>query len=183
MKKIYLLLLLSFLNTYSQEETDKLSYSEVMTVEGISKQELYNRGKLWFAKAFNSANNVIQLDDKESGEIVGKALFIYKPSMLSASEQTKGPVRYTVSLSFKDGRYKYEVTDFNHDPAGNSYGSISVGVITKDDQYPEEKAKNKKLKDKVWQDIKKQIENEILPLIANLKESMSKTAETKKNDW
>lgn len=183
MKKFYVLLLLITNNVFSQEDTDKLNYTEVVAVEGASKDELYNRAKLWFAKAFNSADAVIQMDSKEDGQLVGKALLQYKPTILSASEQTKGPVRYTVSIFVKDGRYKYEITDFYHDPYGNSYGAMSLGLITNSSFFPEEKAKNKKLKDKVWSDIKKQIEITSIPLQSSLKESMSKSAETKKNDW
>ena len=45
--------------------TGKISYSEVIQLPGTTKNELYARGKLWFAKTFNSAQNVIQADDKE----------------------------------------------------------------------------------------------------------------------
>lgn len=46
-------------------EKRKVSYSEVVQVEGATQSELYKRAKVWFVNAFRSANDVIQLDDKE----------------------------------------------------------------------------------------------------------------------
>jgi hypothetical protein len=51
---------------------DKINFSAVVPVEGATKDELYARTKLWFANAFTSANDVIQLDDPERGIVLGK---------------------------------------------------------------------------------------------------------------
>ena len=49
--------------------THLITYSEVVKVDG-NKDELYSRAREWFAKTYNSAKNVIQMDDKD--KIVGK---------------------------------------------------------------------------------------------------------------
>lgn len=76
--------LLLTINANAQKETPNLpidsvtkmiTYTEVVNVDtSLSKLELYSRAKEWFAKAYNSSQNVIQIEDKESGKIVGKAL-------------------------------------------------------------------------------------------------------------
>lgn len=56
-------------------ETKLITYSEVIILDStVNKSELYSRAREWFAKAFKSSKNVIQMDDKENGKIIGKAL-------------------------------------------------------------------------------------------------------------
>lgn len=91
-------------------ETGLIAYSEVVPVAGASKNELYARGKVWFAKWFTSAQNVIQADDKEAGLLIGKAWSQVYVENMSTMVDTR--LWYTVTLNFKDGRYKYEISDF-----------------------------------------------------------------------
>lgn len=181
MKQItFVLLIFIGINATAQE---KLSYSEVVQVEGISKYDLHARAMNWFANSFRNANNVIQLNDKENGQITAKALFEYIPNFFVGSGPVKGYIRYTVSIYVKDGRYKYEITDFTHDPSGPN--AKSVGIITNSVDYPgEEKRKaNQKWMDNTWKDVKKQINNNISPIELSIKEGMSKVSENKNEDW
>lgn len=156
-----------------------LKYTEVVKIDSVLSNELYNRASLWFATAYNSANDVLQMDDKDKGQIIGKANIIYKPKVFSGSEQTKGSIKYTIKIFVKDGRYKYEISDFIHVP----YGSSSFGLITTDEECPNPKPMAKRWSNKVWQDIKNQIGNNISSLIASLKHDMSKQTESEVNDW
>jgi hypothetical protein len=92
--------------------TGKISYTGVVIVDtSLNKQELFSRTREWFAKTYNSSTKVIQMEDKESGVIVGKALMqVYRKSL--GSNYECGFINYTISVYFKDGRYKYEITDF-----------------------------------------------------------------------
>jgi hypothetical protein len=162
---------------------EPLTYTEVVQVDSVSKTELYNRAKLWFATVYNSANDVLQMDNKESGEIVGKAILKYNPTVFSGSEQTKGNIKYTIKVFVKDGRYKYEITDFIHDPYGNQYGKSSMGLITTEKECPTPKPMAKAWSNKVWDDIKNQIDSNMKSLIVSLKGDMSKKSESKKSDW
>lgn len=156
-----------------------LKYTEVVKIDSVLSNELYNRASLWFATAYNSANDVLQMDDKDQGQIIGKANIIYKPKIFNGSEQTKGNIKYTIKIFVKDERYKYEISNFIHVPYGNS----SFGLITTDVEYPDPKPLAKKWSNKVWRDIKNQIEENISSLIASLKHDMSKQAETEVDDW
>lgn len=183
MKRLMLtftMMIAMILTVFGQEP---LTYTEVVHVDSVSKNDLYNRAKFWFATAYNSANDVLQIDNKEEGEIIGKAIMIYNPNVFSGSEQTKGSINYTIKIFVKEGRYKYEITDFIHDPYGNQYGKSSMGLITTDKECPNPKPMAKGWSNKVWDDIKTQIENKMTSLIANLKEGMNKTTETKNDNW
>ena len=82
----------------------KVTYSEIVQTEGIAKGELYKRAQRWLA------NNceIIKLDDKDL--IVGRGVFIMKPPILSNFNQIY--VWQIITIQFKDGRYKYDISDF-----------------------------------------------------------------------
>ncbi|MDO7849195.1 DUF4468 domain-containing protein [Hymenobacter sp. M29] len=91
-------------------DTHRITYAEVVPVEGASQAELYARAKLWFASTFKSAKDVVQAEDKEAGVLQGKGwqdIYIKSMGIPSASK-----LWYTVKLAVKDGRYRYEVTEF-----------------------------------------------------------------------
>ena len=49
------------------------TYVEVINIDSsLSQTELFNRAKIWFVDNYNSAKNVIQMEDKESGILIAK---------------------------------------------------------------------------------------------------------------
>lgn len=117
MKTLLFLLLLISINSLGQDEDaelpkfdknqpvplpvvdGKVLYTGIIKADSVSKTELYNRAKTFFVKSYKSANDVIQLDDKESGQLVIKGIF--KVSSLS--------IRHTFSVGVKEGKYRYEL--------------------------------------------------------------------------
>ena len=89
----------------------KITYTGVVQIDSISSAELYKRSKRWFFDTYNSGKDVIQLDDKENGEIIGKGYFetYWQSSFLGGMNIN---VYQTIKVQVKDGRYKYEITDF-----------------------------------------------------------------------
>lgn len=163
---------------------EPLKYSEVVQVDSIPKNELFNRAKIWFVTTYHNAKEVLQLENQEEGEIVGKAIIKYYPNVFAGSEQIIGNINYTIKIFVKDGRYKYEITDFIHDPYGNQLGlKTSMGLITTDIECPYPQRMGKNWSKKVWKDIKSQIESNITLLIFSLKQGMNKTTESKSEDW
>ena len=177
------LILLCVIVTIPVFSQDPIIFTDVVQVENATKGDLYNRAKFWLTTAYNSPNDVIQLDSKEEGQIIGKANFEYVPSVVSGSAQIEGSINYTLNLSFKDGRYKYEITDFTHEPYGNQYGKTSMGLITKEEECPNPKPMAKGWSNKVWKDIKNQIEEYTSSLSANLIEGMNTPTQSKNDDW
>jgi len=164
-----------------------LSYSEVIQVNDVSKNELFDRAKLWFAISFKSSNSVLQIENKEEGELVGKGFFKYYSNIWSVKHVTEGPIRFTIKIYIKDGRYKYEINDFIHDPypVTTPGGALSVGFITTSVEYskPLGLLDSKSLYNRVWKDVKSEIDIKIVAIVNNLKEEMMKKTESKKNDW
>jgi len=188
MKIVFLILFIGISITYGQKETpnlpidsqtNKISYSEVVNVDSLSKkQELYSRAREWFARAFKSSTNVIQMEDKENGKIVGKALMqVYHKAL--GSNYPSGCINYTVSIYLKDGRYKYQFSDFYHSGSGNvpDYGPceqmISTTRKTMGMSYQ-----------KTFNYYLYQMDNDIKDLILSLKLAMKiNSSNSKKSDW
>src|SRR6185312_12849833 len=127
MRKIIIVLLLfntAFAQLPVDPSTHLITYTGVVQVSG-TQSELYSRAREWFAKTYNSAQSVIQMDDKD--KIVGKPLMIayYKNYHF-------GRIYYTVSVYLKDGKYKYEFTNFYHKGqytgGGNYVGNVYIPI-------------------------------------------------------
>ena len=97
--------------TYPKDATTGLiDYTDVVPAEGVQQAELFKRGKIWIASTFKSAKEVIQAEDKDAGFIVAKGFspIIIKAVGIGNAEK----LYYTIKLNYKDGRYKYELTEF-----------------------------------------------------------------------
>jgi len=166
-------------------QTNKITYSEVVYVDSLTnKQELFSRAREWFAKTFNSSTNVIQMEDKESGKIIGKALIqVYHKGV--AMTYKWGYINYTISIYIKDGRYKYVLTDYYHT------GQINPGLIDAPDYGACEDMINYKptisdpfAKKNILRSILSQLDSNSINLVQDLKSAMTtKKTNTKNENW
>jgi predicted membrane protein len=110
MRKLFIILLsISPLMSFGQLidelpkcENGKLNFNEVIQMDSIKQNKLYLNSKQFFADAFKSAKDVIQLDDKEAGVVIGKAIIDINAKMLGASYPVK--MWFTIKIQSKDGR-------------------------------------------------------------------------------
>lgn len=138
----------------------KITYSEVVTLKDtVSKNELFSRAKICFVHLFKNSNNVIQNEDKEAGNIIGKGnIKVYARAL--GTNYDGGYVNFTLSIAIKDGRYKYTITDFVHEgatPAGNLENGKPKAWILKQ-----------------WNSIISQTDDGIKSLISSIKLEMNK---------
>jgi len=157
MKKILLTISLVFIAFISVGQ-ENLVFTEVIAVDGTSQDELYNRAKMFVVDVFVSANDVMQLDDKENGQIVCKGSMIYNSSIYSASAMTNGHIDFTFKIFLKEGRYKYDFCDFQHKTLRSD--GYNFGYITTSD-VPSVKYSTKGWRNKVWLDLKSTIDTKI----------------------
>lgn len=91
--------------------TKLINFAKVVQAPGVSKDELYARGKALLAGIFQSGKDVVQTDDKNAGILVGKgAQTVFVPNIFGGPVATR--LLFTAKLAVKDGRYKYELTNF-----------------------------------------------------------------------
>lgn len=113
--------------------THLIDFAKVVQEPGASKDELYARGKVWFAETFKSTKNAIQVDDKDAGILIGKS---WQPAYLANAFGSTDAliVWYTVKIAFKDGRYRYNLTNFQFEypaaPYQVSAGSFLAEIAT-----------------------------------------------------
>lgn len=119
MKSILALILLTPLFSIGQNneiplKDGELNYSEVVVLDStFKKNDLYINAKKFFVDVYHSAKDVIQLDDKDAGIVIGKGYFetLWKANFLYTYQLQ---IWHTIKISIKDGKYKYEITDFRY---------------------------------------------------------------------
>jgi hypothetical protein len=155
--------------------TGKITYTKVVYVDSLAnKQVLFSKAREWFAKAYISSTNVIQMEDKESGKIIGKAKIQVYTKGLFGGNYPAGFINYTISIFVKDYRYKYEITNFYH--TGQDY--------TPDYGNCENMINSTAPEKKVYTQLLYQMDNNIKALIEDLTSAMnSKDTNLKKDDW
>jgi hypothetical protein len=144
MRKLYFLFLLLFISNkgIAQDKLleilplkeGKVTYIDVIELQGVSKEELYNRVKHWFAFTYNSGKDVIQLDDKEKGEIIGKGCFKEKWMIRFYFSQNVN-VWKTIKIQIRENQYRYEISNFRmkiYDPFSQYASLTDVGIPLED---------------------------------------------------
>lgn len=166
-------LLCSYLIIYSQEtlptnESGNVIYSEVVTLDNSeSSANLYIKALTWFNNYYQSGKSVIQMQDKEAGIIIGKGSFRCN---LYTMVPNKGLLSYTITVSCKEGKYKYDITNLIWQSSTNSL-SYNAEEFLPDSKLARN---NKKMARKTIEEI-----NENMKILTtNLKSSLAK-----KENW
>jgi hypothetical protein len=151
----------------------KVTYTGIIQVDSSDKSKLYNKAKKWFIEQYKSAKDVIQLDDKENGEIIGKGYFETVWQMGFGIAQ-KVNDWHTVKVSVKDNKFKYEITDFRvkYYVSSSQYSRGSDVDVSIED-FGKNREKNAK---KYYA----QVDKEVISIISSLEKFMKAPA---KDDW
>jgi len=178
MKNLIVILLVIFpFLVFSQEP---LSYSETIEVSGVNKDELFIRGREWFNANFKSSKDVLQIADKESGELLGKGIMeVVCTYRYLGERKLTSVVNFQMNVWVKDGKFKYETTNFL--VPGKSE-DIDFGLITTSDETKKTfYGLNAKKMNEIYLSLKKGTEAKAKLMIEDLKLKMSK--KSKSSDW
>ncbi len=138
--------------------TKKITYSGVITLDGVSKDILYKR-----AKNLGISGAGTQKDDPAQGVYIYKGSFSVSYRGPQVGLQHKGSVEYQVTIACKDGRYKYIVTNFTHSSDKGNGGKL-------EGSQPE--CGKLLLVLPAWGDIKNQTMEQMSKFIGNLTSGM-----------
>lgn len=112
MKKllIYFMMLCS-VSAFAKEDTKVLNdkfpiYEGVIYQEG-SQSELQGVLREWIAVNFISAQDVMQLDDVNSGTIIAKGSHPFNTQVMGMP--IPNALDFSLNIKFKDGRFKYQI--------------------------------------------------------------------------
>ncbi len=154
------------------DETSKLiTYAKVQEVSGAGKDSLYNKALSWCMNYFVNPADVVREKDQEQGKIVCKARFkVMNPIDKKGVATDGGLVQYTLKLMFKDGRYKYELTEFNWKQS--SYYPCEKWMEKTNQYYKPE-----------FDYYLTQLDEKAKEIIAALTKAMISKGPVKKDDW
>jgi|SRR6185312_6067628 len=118
MKKIILVALMLPMFCFAQKDAipknadGNYEYTEVVNVDSASAEKLYSNAKLFIVDAFKSGKDVTQLNDDISKTVAGTgAIQIYLKGLTSGTQY----VSFKLNIQCKDGRYKYDFSNFQYD--------------------------------------------------------------------
>lgn len=166
----------------------KFTYGKNNTLlyEGIVKtdstriaSDLFETAKNWFTNDLSGVTKQIKYINSLTGQINGQFSFVFISECVAPKcLRCIGPVTWNVSVTIKDGNYRYILSDFVH--TGNEKapdGAISFYKITTENICPYIKADvpDKWVNDR-WSEIKMQISTKVSTLLQDLKDMMSYTA-------
>lgn len=182
MKQIlFYLFSLCSLSSFSQDTA--ISYSQVVKVDGVSKDDIYKRIKLWSVSAFEKTKGASQLDDKENGLLAYDASAShFSPKCTECPQIDPKNTReiyknigyfhsytFRFKIQIKDGKYKIDVTDINYTEGSESYR------LTSSTKLPYKIAFTKQSKmDEQWADIKLTFDDFIKTFLSSLSTTVSK---------
>jgi hypothetical protein len=163
-------------------ETKKITYTEVIEVPGLKKEDLYNRAKAWFVTATGATKLALELEDKETGKLLGKVnnpIKINNPPLNNKFEV--GSVIYNITVIVKDDKYKYTFTDFTHDSDGRAK-IMSCGAFENKKSTAKSVLTGEMPTNWQWNKIKSDTEEQVMSQIESLKKALA-SAGKKETDF
>lgn len=150
--------------------TKLITYEGVVELKGIAASDLYQRMNSWFHAYYKNPTEVIRENDSVKFSITGKPRFrIQNPADKKGLKTEGGHIQYTITVAARDGRYKYEITEFNWKQP--SYYAVERWLDTKATSYQP-----------AYNDYLQQLDKTALEVIASLKEAMSHEKVVKDKD-
>jgi len=149
-------------------ETNKITYMEVVNAKGTA-DDLYVRGIAWINTFYTNPTDVTKVRNREDGVIEGIARFKITYVDEEDRERPAGLISYAIKLEFKEGRYRYTITDYN-------YKQTSRFAVEK------WLDKNAPTYNPQWDEYLKQIGAYTKSLIVDLKDGMT-YKEKKADEW
>ncbi len=162
----------------ASHQNDSLIFiTKVIAVEGVSKTELFERARAWFATAYKNSKEVLQVSDKESGELIGKSNF----QVIAKTVDVTGYVDYDIKVTTKDGKYRIEMSNFYHHILGlnKEYGR-AYNMLSSSPWPTSHCCRYTSITE--WRLIQKKLDIYTSEIVLELAAAMKKPAVTKQ-DW
>jgi hypothetical protein len=202
MKKIVLLFicLLPLTSSYAQDTlitnhvclipidstTSLPQYKIIRDVQGVSKNDLYSRYKIWVSTTFNSAPDVIKFDDPTNGtvHIKGLAKIYHDIKSMGQMYGFDWYCYFTLEAYFKEGRYKIEIKNFNYKDANHNDISFENTHHRWTQINFDQAGKNiKRNQLEAGFRMEERFNTYMQELLASIEIAMNSQIETKKDDW
>lgn len=114
-------------------DAGEVVFSQVIPAEGYSADDIYTAAKIYITEAFRSANDVIQMDDKDNGILIVKGWREQAPQSGFMRTFAGAPyqVHFTMKIQAREGRYKVDIYQLRghqnaHYVSGQLFQAIDV---------------------------------------------------------
>ncbi|MFN7967620.1 MAG: DUF4468 domain-containing protein [Acidobacteriota bacterium] len=146
----------------TDKATGRFLYQGVVDLNGVTATDLQARARAWVATVYRSGRDVVQLDDTQAGRIIAKGNFTI-PWLTETAR-----VHHTLTIEFKDGRYRYTLTDF----------------LFQGSQWPEPvPLEDKKGQDFGWGKVMSRVAARAESLLSDFKAAMTRTSLVGDDKW
>ena len=95
------------------------SFSEEFKIEGVvqmdgqTKEQLYEKAKLWTLTSLKTSDNLNEFDDEEHSRIIATGTILLQ-NRVSGCGYTDCKLNFKMLVIFKEGRYKYTIDNMVH---------------------------------------------------------------------
>ena len=116
MKKIFILFLLFPFGLFAQDlptdsTTGRFVVADLVAVPGVLQKDLHDKTQVYLTKSFKAPASTIQEDKEDKIVLKGFKKILVKTDDLNTSY----PLHFLLTVTFKDGAYRYKATDFSPD--------------------------------------------------------------------
>lgn len=151
------------------QETGLITYQGVVNEEG-NREQFFNRAIGWINEYYPNPVDVTKTRDPETGIIKGLHRFKIQSTDAEGNQLDAGVVQYEFALEFKEGRYRYTLTDFVL--KDQSRIPVEKWLDKKDLQYSPD-----------WDGFLDQLNDFSHEWIKSLKEGMKPKGKIKDDEW
>jgi hypothetical protein len=154
-----------------KDENGKVVYTNVIKTPELSASKIYSSLKIWLARNYNSLTHILKVEDEASYTLVVKPIV----RVFLKNKWDAGKFTYTLTLQAKDGKFRYEITDFIHDRVTS--GGYSCGEIENENS----KCANLGIAPKYWDNVRLELHKKMIILSENLDTAINSSQSN--NDW
>ncbi len=150
-------------------ETKKVLYQETVSNDSLTKDVLFERAQAWLKHFYKS--DKFDMKDIANSRLVKEGYFSIKLTY-DFKYKSENNVSYNITISCKEGKYRYSITDFK-------FYNIKSGpktIVALEAAYAKMNTQNKG-------EANAQIPKEVSTFIDDLKKFMSTGLVKNKDDW
>jgi hypothetical protein len=150
----------------------------IVDIPDLTAEQLYHKAREWFSKTYVSSKSVIDYTDVDNFKIFGNSMIDVTMKGNFGMLMDAGYVTYTISVFFKDKKYKYVISDFVNVRSPGMNENWGVGGNLENETPICGKWKNTQ---KNWISLHEQTDIKIRTLIASLEKYIK--SNTPSNGW
>ena len=181
MKRVVLVLVIGLMGFAGYGQG--VEFAKVIQTDSVGKALIYVNVKEWFMSSFNSGKDVIQMDDKEAGMIIGNGAMDYSYGGLAMS-CLDGHISFSIKVEMKDNRIKVTLYNFVHSKSNyRAADYCELGLITTAAECPIAKGMNRGWQNKAWADMKVKIASFSNKIFSELEVKLKNIKGSKEGNW